>query len=390
IEQELTTQKKAEIYSKEMMVARSNMKLENLDKSFENYLEKEEFQFDGVKVTNVEYAKRVLNGLAMTKGEVEEAKELAKSSIESEIKLIKAAEAKGIKVESVLPLDLQVANAVKDLYSKLKSEVVFKEEELVEFFNENKLNYDIQKSASADIAILKVGPTAEDDERAKLEAEELLKKLTPQNFAEMAKSNSDGPSGPNGGSLGSFKKGDMVKPFEDAAFAGKAGEVYPEVVKTEFGYHLIFVEEKNEEKETVKASHILIIPEPLEETLNAKAEEVSEIVKDLTNETITFSDLKNDQKFIFSENITSITEEGYIPGLGYNEALAKEIYSSNLGEVKSMKEEKDYIIYKKTSQIEKEEAQFENLKEKIKSDYTNFKAQEALREIELSVQNTER
>ncbi|MGL5051386.1 MAG: peptidylprolyl isomerase [Cetobacterium sp.] len=389
ISEELKTQKKAEVYAEEMTLARSNMKLENLDKTFENYLEKEDFEFDGVKVTNVEYAKRVLNALAMTKGEVEAAKELAKSSIESEIKLVKAAEAKGIKIGTTLPLDLQVANAVKDLYSKLKSEVTFEEKDLIAFFEENKINYDVQKSASADIAILKVEPTPEDDERTKLKAEELLKKLTPQNFAEMAKTNSDGPSGPTGGSLGSFKKGDMVKPFEEAAFSGKAGEIYPEVVKTQFGYHIIFVEDKNEEKETVKASHILMIPEPLEETLNAKAEEVSEIVKDLTNKTITFEDLKNDKKFMFSENISSITEEGYIPGLGYNETLAKEIYSSNLDEIKFIKEEKDYILYKKTLQIDETKAQFENFKDKVKSDYINSKAQEALREIELSTQNIE-
>ncbi|MGL4999763.1 MAG: peptidylprolyl isomerase [Cetobacterium sp.] len=387
IEEELKTQKKAEVYAEEMTLARSNMKLENLDKSFENYLEKEDFKFDGVTVTNVEYAKRVLNALAMTKGEVEAAKELAKSSIESEIKLVKAAEAKGIKIGTSLPLDLQVANAVKDLYSKLKSEVTFEEKDLIAFFEENKINYDVQKSASADIAILKVEPTLEDNERTKLKAEELLKKLTPQNFAEMAKTNSDGPSGPTGGALGTFKKGDMVKPFEEAAFSGKVGEIYPEVVKTQFGYHIIFVEDKNEEKGTVKASHILMVPEPLEESLNAKAQEVSEIIKDLTNKTITFEDLKNDKKFMFSENISSITEEGYIPGLGYNETLAKEIYSSNLDEIKFIKEQKDFILYKKTLEINETKAQFEDFKDKVKSDYINSKAQEALREIELSTQN---
>ncbi|MGL6025241.1 MAG: peptidylprolyl isomerase [Cetobacterium sp.] len=388
IEQELKTQKKAEIYAKEMTLARTNMKLENLDKTFESYLEKEEFEFDGIKVTNVEYSKRVLNAMAMTKGEFEAAKELAKSSIESEIKLLKAAEAKGIKIETTLPLDLQVANAIKELYIQLKSEVKFEEKDLKAFFEENKLNYDTQKSVSADIAILRIEPSEADDERAKLKAEELLKKLTPQNFAEMAKKNSDGPSGPAGGSLGSFKKGDMVKPFEDAAFIGKVGEIYPEIVKTQFGYHLIFVEEKNEEKETVKASHILLIPEPLEETLTAKAEQVSEVIKDLTEKTITFADLKTDKSFVFSENVNSITEAGYVPGLGYNETLSKAIYESNLDEIKFIKEEKSYILYKKTTQIDEKKAEFEEFKDKIKSDYTNYKAQEALREIEQATQNT--
>ncbi|MCQ8211256.1 peptidylprolyl isomerase [Cetobacterium somerae] len=389
IEQALKTQKGAEVYAEDMTEARAKMKLQDLDKNFDAYVEKEAFEFDGVKVNNVEYAKRVLNALTMTKGDLTQAKELAKSSIESEIKLLKAAEAKGVKVNEALPLDLQVANAVKELYSKLKSEITYTQNDLKDFFQENQINYDTLKSADANIAILKVQPTEEDDAKAKVRAEELLKKVNKENFAEMAKKYSEGPSGPNGGALGTFKKGDMVKPFEDAAFTGVAGEVYPEVVKTQFGYHIIFVESKDNKNETVTASHILIIPEPSEETLNAKDAQVSEIVKDLNNKTITFEDLKNDKDIVFSEKIDGITEEGYVPGLGYNEELAKSIYDSKLGEVGFIKEQKDFIIYRKDSQVDEKKANFEEFENQVKADYVNTKAQEALKEIELSTQNTE-
>ena len=61
-----------------------------------------------------------------------------------------------------------------------------------------------------------------------------------QNFMNAAKEYSKCPSGKSGGILGWFSKGDMVKPFEEAAFNLPNGEV-SEPVKTQFGWHLIYV-----------------------------------------------------------------------------------------------------------------------------------------------------
>ncbi len=61
-----------------------------------------------------------------------------------------------------------------------------------------------------------------------------------QNFMNAAKKYSTCPSGKSGGILGWFGRGDMVRPFEDAAFNLPNGQV-SEPVKTQFGYHLIYV-----------------------------------------------------------------------------------------------------------------------------------------------------
>jgi peptidyl-prolyl cis-trans isomerase C len=67
-----------------------------------------------------------------------------------------------------------------------------------------------------------------------------------KDFAEAAKEHSTGPSGPNGGDLGYFGADAMVKPFADAAFAMQTGDVSSAPVQTEFGWHLIKLEDRRE------------------------------------------------------------------------------------------------------------------------------------------------
>lgn len=96
--------------------------------------------------------------------------------------------------------------------------------------------------------------------QAKAKADDIVTQLNAGgDFAALAKKYSQDTTASNGGDLGFFTKGQMVKPFEDAAFALQPGQISG-VVKTQFGYHIIKVIEFNADKTQVHAAHILIKP----------------------------------------------------------------------------------------------------------------------------------
>jgi peptidyl-prolyl cis-trans isomerase C len=72
----------------------------------------------------------------------------------------------------------------------------------------------------------------------KEQADAILAEANALNFAQLAQQHSKCPSGRNGGDLGDFGPGQMVKPFEDATVATAVGKV-SDPVQTQFGYHLI-------------------------------------------------------------------------------------------------------------------------------------------------------
>ena len=79
----------------------------------------------------------------------------------------------------------------------------------------------------------------------KTEAMEVISRLrNGADFSKLAKNKSTGPSGKNGGDLGYFGPGQMVPPFSKAAFKLNKGEFTNEPVKTQFGYHVIKVEDR--------------------------------------------------------------------------------------------------------------------------------------------------
>lgn len=121
------------------------------------------------------------------------------------------------------------------------SEIQIPEDELRQWYDEN-----VGEEAQARHILISVAQTAGEAERnqARQEADSLFRELEEgADFATLARQHSDDPaSAQQGGLLNWFRKGQMVGPFETAAFEGPVGELYPDIVETQFGFHIIKVE----------------------------------------------------------------------------------------------------------------------------------------------------
>lgn len=129
--------------------------------------------------------------------------------------------------------------SVKDLMAK--SDV--KAEDAKKYYDEHQSEFESAEQRQASHILLSVAGTAPaaEQEAVKARAEQLLKqvKQNPEKFAELARANSQDPgSAAKGGDLGLFGRGMMVKPFDDAVFALRPGQI-SDLVKSDFGYHII-------------------------------------------------------------------------------------------------------------------------------------------------------
>jgi len=148
---------------------------------------------------------------------------LTKEQAKEEIRL-------GVKIEKYVKSSVPADPKVTD-------------KEINDFYKQNKEKFVMPESAHARHILIKTTP--EDNAKTlaekKAKAESIRKELLGgADFAQMAAKNSDCPSAQAGGDLGVFVKGQMVKPFDDAAFSQKENEI-GHVVKTQYGYHIIQV-----------------------------------------------------------------------------------------------------------------------------------------------------
>ena len=144
-------------------------------------------------------------------------------------------------------------NLLRDkLFAKLLANQEPTEADAKAYYEENKDKYKQKEQITAQHILLKTDKNTTDAQKKEKLAQ--AKKLFVEakkpgaDFGEIAKKSSEGPTAQRGGDLGTFSRGRMVKQFEDVAFAAKAGDIVGPV-ETQFGYHVIKVNEKIEEKQ---------------------------------------------------------------------------------------------------------------------------------------------
>jgi len=169
----------------------------------------------------------------------------------------------------------QIQRFVRDRVGKMSMPPV-SEAEIQQYFETQKAQLG-QRPATVSFqqVIVKPQPTDSADARARRKAEALLAEIRRGgDFETIARRESQDPSAPQGGMLGWFRQGQMVRPFETMAYALRPGDVSP-VVKTEYGYHIIkLAKVRGAERQ---ARHILIRPEITEADVAAARQRADSI-----------------------------------------------------------------------------------------------------------------
>ena len=281
-------------------------------------------------------------------------------------------------------------------YVQIKPEDFVADEQIKAYYEKTKDQYSEVTEVTARHILKKVAEGSSLDEKGKIrqQAVELLEMIKTEveagkSFAELAQVHSEGPSASNGGSLGSFGRGKMVKPFETACFDElDIGEISG-LVETSFGFHIIKLEDKkvnmqtfDEVKQEIKtlliktdASHV---SQKLADNLLMDVE-LDDYETAMGQEAYSSRNLTIQETGLFEQDASSIPNIGsrYTYGDLIEKAFDMEVNINEMIEVKrSNGEVESYfvalVLEKKAAAI----PEFEDVKAEVKNDLQEEKAKE--------------
>ena len=250
------------------------------------------------------------------------------------------------------------------------------EEELFDKYTDDIDDFYREEMRNLEIVSWEKKPSSDDTSRVVDECEQIINQLNNgSDFAELADTysqdpgNQVSPDSGKGGELGWFGKGQMVKPFEEAAFIAKTGDVVGPVL-SRFGYHIIKVNDRRNEndKEEINASHILLKIEMGPNTNDALKRKSTLFSYDASDPKIGFS-AALDSHQVTAKKITKILDETInLQNYGAFREAIRFAYNSEINDVSDpMQNDRYFIVAKLDSILPEGTKSFEEVENQIKN-----------------------
>ncbi|MDR0880517.1 MAG: peptidylprolyl isomerase [Clostridioides sp.] len=226
--------------------------------------------------------------LTPTDKEIKEAVAAMKKNMESNKEYKKQLTDIGID-EEFLKTQITENLALQKFQEDFSKKTKISDEEIKKYYDTHKDEFKKDEVKASHILLKTVDDNnkplpKEKIEKAKKKAEEALKKVKAgEDFAKVAKEYSQDSSAQSGGDLGTFGRGQMVAEFEKAAFSMKVGDI-SDLVKTQYGYHIIKLTDKDNEQTSLEDAKETIKANLMKEKYIQKVDELKKAEKSKINE----------------------------------------------------------------------------------------------------------
>lgn len=230
------------------------------------------------------------------------------------------------------------------------------------------------------ILIRSTGNDAADKQKIDEIYNELMKGA---NFEQVARTKSQDGSASQGGDLGWFGKGQMVKPFEDACYSGKIGQIQ-KPIKTQFGYHIIKVTGRSNQSFVIeKIVNKVTISATTSDKIFQDASDFAYVAKENG-----FESEAKALKYSVIETPPFNEDAAAIAGLGINKALVKWAFESSVGEVSDVfRFPAGYAVAMVSEIIKPGMKSFDEVKASIRSNVLRMKKLEKAVEIAKNIKS---
>ena len=327
------------------------------------------------KYTNADVNEQIVNAVSQTQEGyspkmVNDLKGMLKINLGKFIQIANKAKAAGIKADADLVGVDQLRDYSQKYYNYLIDTYKPDNAALQARFDSKRDSYDTKNSIGGYVIGEEYQAGENDFAVAKKQAEEIMKTTNKDNFAEKAREFSKDPgSAKNGGSLGETADlSKLVPEFANAVKNGKAGDIVGPI-KTQFGYHIIYIQSKDPKDENVaKISHILITPTISEASKQKVIKKIQDLKAEIESKKVTWSTVEKQDKYNFSikERFKKLVKTDAIPGIGMNKELMDQIFALQVNGFLERNDATGYYLIAKTSEIPFTQATFENSKERVR------------------------